>query len=322
MPLTLEEYAASLEDRIRPRLPHITPPEDIKAKLTALPNMKAVLWDVYGTLMAVDTGDLGETLKLKHKLIQAFELTIQEFNLKDTLLKLTENPAEYLLNRYVRLIEEDHQRERERGVQFPEVKIEAIWQGIIRELQTAGYTYDGAAYGPLPDFSIKMAYFFDYVFHGKRFYPGVKETLISLKNRGHKQGLISNAQFYTPIQLDRLLAAGTSDKEAGFRFLFDRELICFSYLLGVAKPNPLIFEKAALTLRKYNIDPVETAYVGNDVFNDLLPAHKQGFKTVLFAGDGTTLKLRKDHPSCRDFIPDAIINKIPQIKEILVFSGL
>jgi hypothetical protein len=59
MPLTLEQYAHYLDTR---QLPWPSPPEVVQPKarpyLVRLPNIRAVTWSVYGTLVAISGGEL------------------------------------------------------------------------------------------------------------------------------------------------------------------------------------------------------------------------------------------------------------------------
>jgi hypothetical protein len=60
MPLTLEQYATYLDTRRDlhwPAPPQIDPPP-ARPHLVPLPGLRAVLWNVYGTLLAVPGGEL------------------------------------------------------------------------------------------------------------------------------------------------------------------------------------------------------------------------------------------------------------------------
>ncbi|GHT78050.1 hypothetical protein FACS1894130_03980 [Spirochaetia bacterium] len=54
--------------------------------------------------------------------------------------------------------------------------------------------------------------------------------------------------------------------------------------------------------------------VGNDMLNDTVPA--AGFKTLLFAGDGRSLRLRQDNPLTEDVRPTAVIRRLADIPGI------
>jgi putative hydrolase of the HAD superfamily len=53
--------------------------------------------------------------------------------------------------------------------------------------------------------------------------------------------------------------------------------------------------------------------VGNDIFNDILPAAAEGFQTALFAGDRRSLRLRSEDARCAGVQPDLVITDWRQI---------
>jgi putative hydrolase of the HAD superfamily len=116
--------------------------------------------------------------------------------------------------------------------------------------------------------------------------PGAAETLRQLAAKGIPLGLISNAQFYTVPVLEEALGATLT--ELGI----DPDLCCFSYLERRAKPDPYLFEIVRDKLARRGIPAAEVLYIGNDVRNDVAPARTTGFRTALFAGDPTSLRLR------------------------------
>ena len=59
MPLTLDQYAAWLDTRGLPwPAPPAVEPAKARAHLAPLHGLKAVLWNVYGTLLAIPFGEL------------------------------------------------------------------------------------------------------------------------------------------------------------------------------------------------------------------------------------------------------------------------
>ena len=116
--------------------------------------------------------------------------------------------------------------------------------------------------------------------------PGARETLEGLAGRGLKLGLVSNAQFYTVPILEGRLGATLTELR------IDPHLCRFSYMERRAKPDPWLFEAAREALAMIEVKAEEVLYVGNDVRNDIDPAGAAGFRTVLFAGDASSLRLR------------------------------
>lgn len=314
--MSMEEYAEKQSRRRFRRRKHRIAPARISVHLPKIAGIRAVLWDVYGTLLAVPAGDLEDTLAKKDTMLAAFRSAIREFGLGGF---LDGEPAETLRNLYVREIEKTHRRKAAHGVFSPEVRIERIWLRILKRLEAEGYRPVEKAIDI--DSALRIAYFFDDVFQAKALYPNTMETLEKVLELGLRQGVISNAQFYTPLALNTLFRRAGHRGADPHADLFHRRLVFYSYRLGVSKPNPLAFERARKRLDAMGIEPGGVIYVGNDVLNDMIPARKAGFKAVLFAGDRESLALRKDRRECAGFRPDAIIKKLPQLIELLKPNG-
>src|SRR3954468_9338290 len=83
MPLSLEQYASYLdtrEDLPWPAAPKATP---VKARphLTRLAGVRAVLWNVYGTLLAIPGGELLTEHPTPFIMNNALDKTLQEFKM-------------------------------------------------------------------------------------------------------------------------------------------------------------------------------------------------------------------------------------------------
>jgi putative hydrolase of the HAD superfamily len=128
-----------------------------------------------------------------------------------------------------------------------------------------------------------------------------------LASAGIPLGIVSNAQFFTPLLFNAFL--GQSHEALGFL----PSLCVYSFLEGIAKPSPLLFRKAAGALAAVGIRAQETLYMGNDMLNDILTAKQAGFRTALFAGDGRSLRLREEDPRCAGLKPDYLIKSLSQL---------
>ena len=91
------------------------------------------------------------------------------------------------------------------------------------------------------------------------------ETLEALKKRGYHLGIIANQVPGTAQRLD----------DWGLLKYFD--LVVASAEMGVAKPDPLIFEKA---LELAGCQPCDSVMVGDRLDNDIRPAKELGMRTV------------------------------------------
>jgi len=146
--------------------------------------------------------------------------------------------------------------------------------------------------------------------------PGMKEALLEIQNLGIPLGIVSNAQFYTPILMNFFLSGKFSSEQN--IDLFDPDLSVFSFNELRGKPDVYLFQKFIPVLKaKYDIVPSEAIFVGNDMLKDVYTAKQAGLKTVLFAGDQRSLRLRKDDERVQGLEPDFIITELKQLLEII-----
>jgi putative hydrolase of the HAD superfamily len=137
--------------------------------------------------------------------------------------------------------------------------------------------------------------------------PGVPELLTKIKKSGIILGLISNAQFFTPLLFEAFW--GKPPEALGF----DPRLLFYSFKIGEAKPSPVLFERAASRLNSQNIPPDAALFVGNDMLNDIYGAASRGFTTALYAGDPRSLRLRQGNPLTEKLLPAGIIRSLSDI---------
>ncbi|MCK5419996.1 MAG: HAD hydrolase-like protein, partial [Desulfobacterales bacterium] len=137
--------------------------------------------------------------------------------------------------------------------------------------------------------------------------PNLDKTLTACKEQNLTMGLISNAQFYTPLLFEWFLHAKPEDLG------FHSELIFLSYQQGHAKPSPVPFEKAATVMKAMGLSTAVSLYVGNDMLNDIYPAKQLGFQTALFAGDKRSLRLRTDDARCINLSADLVLTDLDQL---------
>ena len=99
-----------------------------------------------------------------------------------------------------------------------------------------------------------------------KLYCGVKKLLKSLKRKGAKLYLLSNAQaVFTIYELNKL----------GIYKYFDG--IELSSDFGKKKPSPDFF---AHIVKKYSLSVCETVYTGNDIACDIVPSKQAGMHAV------------------------------------------
>jgi len=128
-------------------------------------------------------------------------------------------------------------------------------------------------------------------------------------------GIVSNAQFYTPLILDSLYEPSITDLGLA------EEAKIWSYKLGYAKPSTRLFASLLDYFdSRWSIQPSEVLYVGNDMLNDIYTAAAVGCRTALFAGDQRSLRVRRENSLVQSLQADAIITDIAQVLQILGLS--
>jgi putative hydrolase of the HAD superfamily len=251
--------------------------------------IKAVIFDIYGTLLKKNVaGDLDDTLARKDIMLVSFNKIKKKYKLNAS--------SEELFNLFTNYIKEDHKKKEKKGVYKPEVKIEKIWHKILKKINR-NFDID----------EFKIAY--DHEKCVERYlYPYTVQTLLKLKEKGISLGIVSNAQFYTIIDMKELLKKNKS--KYLFNEYFDNKLCFYSFIEGYSKPNKKSFLKLKKELLTKEIRPNETLYIGNDMLNDIYTANRVGFKTCLTINSETKYRNVKVKP-------DYKIKKLIQIIDIV-----
>ncbi len=261
-------------------------------------NVRAVLFDVYGTLFISGSGDIGISSDINGKTAMEESLRASGASLKEPDAGTT--GFELLQT----LIREDHEKIRLEGVDYPEVDIREIWKRLTAALVAKGLiTFprtDGIYHILAAEYESRVNPVWPM--------PGLSETLQRIRSLSLPIGIVSNAQFYTPLLFPALLGSHLPV------FGFDSRICIWSYRERRAKPSPLLFEKTCAVLEElYGIPPGATLYIGNDMRNDIWAAASAGMKTALFAGDSRSLRLRRDDHCCKNLDADVILTELDQL---------
>jgi putative hydrolase of the HAD superfamily len=287
-----------LQESIRKNCPPLAPlPTGTPAQLNKLDQVKAVLFDVYGTLFVSGSGDVG-TATATH----TAEALTQALGIAGFAGDL--DRAGHVGTKMLKAeILEWHKAGHEAGIDFPEVEIIKVWKKIVDSLLNMD-----TGLNRIRHLAVEYECRVNPVFP----MPGSIETIEALKTRGMALGIVSNAQFYTPLLFPAFF--GKTVEELGF----DPDCCIWSYKELKAKPSATLFPKAGQALKKnHGIALEETVYVGNDMLNDIYCAKQAGCQTVLFAGDRRSLRLRENDARCLAIEPDAVITSLDQLLEIL-----
>ena len=239
----------------------------------------AVLFDVYGTLLQRLERTFVESEASVTRLIRRHRLRLQPRELHEALSEA---------------IARKHAQMRKRGKSYPEVRIEHIWQRLFpniphSDLRQAVVEYELAMHPCWP-------------------MPGGRRLIDALVRDGFTMGIVSNAQFYTPLQFAALL--GGRPEELGFA----PDLCVYSWVHGDAKPSQDIFHRAASVLRGLGIGREEVLMVGNDPLNDIASSARAGFMTALVAADRRSAPAgtRREGP-----VPDVVVGRLADLPFLL-----
>jgi FMN phosphatase YigB (HAD superfamily) len=319
MPLSLEEYANYLDTRSD--LPWPEPPEarPVKARphLSHLPDVRAVLWSVYGTLLAISTGELLFEHPKPFIMSVALDKTIQEFKMWASMSRKPGQPSEYMQSVYKQILTEQRSTLGVPGAsaeRYPEVSSERVWEAIIKRLLQKDYKFDAGMLGSLNEFSRKVAYFFHASLQGTACYQGAAEALAHVRESGLCQGLLGDGQCFTTVQVKRgLLAQGGKKLED----LMTDKLVVLSHEVRGRKPSERLFRQALNQLAERGISPGEVLHVGSRLQQDLLPAKRLGMRTALYAGDRESLQATLEQLKEAGNRPDVMLTELSQITEVV-----
>jgi hypothetical protein len=313
MPLTLEQYVERLGERTDlpwPMSPKIDPPK-AKPHLTQFP-VRAVLWTVYGTLVAVPQGELLDVHPQDFVTDAALDKLIKEFKMWNSMSRKPGAPAVHLKESYTKGLS-NLRMAGSGGEKHPEVQVERAWEEIVKKLRD--YNYDVLQYGSQADFAKKIAYFYQASIQGAGAYPGAAETVNAVAGGGRVQGLLADGQCFTFGQLQRCLKQQDPEFDANSTFPINLRFI--SAERKAKKPSETLFKGAAQVCAAQGIKPNEVLHVGSSLVRDIGPAKKHGFRTALFAGDKNSLAATPEQLKDPAFRPDVMLTELPQLLEVI-----
>ncbi len=268
-------------------------------RLSRIDGARAVLFDVYGTLLISASGEVGT--------VRASDGDALSEALVAAGVRLAAPVAEgaELLFATIRA---RHAELHAQGIEYPEVDICGMWERVLGELVRRGLV--DRADSQAVELQRLAA---EYEARANPCWPmpQFEACLQQIARAGMKIGIVSNAQFFSRLLFPAL--TGKTLDEWGF----DPGLLFFSYEYGHGKPGPELYHRAAAALASRGGEPGEVVYVGNDMLNDVLPAAEVGFHTALFAGDRRSLRLREDDPRVGSLCPDLVLTDLGQLPDCL-----
>ena len=227
----------SLIERIRSAsIPREPIPTEVQAHLAPLTDIRCILFDIYGTLFISGSGDVGVAAATHSA--DAFSQALAACNIG--YLEKNKTIGSCGLELYFETIRAEQDLARAQGIAHPEVEIRQVWQRIFENLMAEKLVESV----PTSETFSHVALAYECLVNPVWPMPGVIETMTHLRNAGMRLGIISNAQFFTPLLFSALL-----DSDAPSLGI-DEALTIYSYVLREAKPSPRLFQQVLDTLRR------------------------------------------------------------------------
>jgi putative hydrolase of the HAD superfamily len=283
---------------------------DESSRLRKLHGIRAVMFDIYGTLLISASGDIEASDSTNHG--QAFLAAMSAVGIPFV------GSGEVGVQTLVNEIQAANTIARQEGNEFPEVDIVSIWGQVVSNLLDDNLTN---GLGPKPAMlttgvtsSMLKRLALEYEMRVNPVWPmpHALQCLNRLYDSGLCLGIISNAQFCTIEILKTLFHADSSG------FEFDAKLQYYSFQHGRAKPGLDLYQFASESLKQRGIRGSEVLYIGNDMLKDVMPAAATGFRTALFAGDSRSLRRREGDSRVDDVTPDLVITDLMDVPKCIL----
>jgi len=234
--------------------------------------LRAIIFDVYGTLLEVGTAPADADLRWqtlwREMLGAAPSLSRLELSVSCS-----------------RIISRQHQMARSRGIAWPEIN----WSSVLSEAVPEFNHLSEEKQHEFIRRHIETG-------HTTRLETSAIPLLKRLKQQGCLLGIASNAQEYTVRELSDKLAGQGLEMSC-----FESDLCFWSFEHGFSKPDPHVFQFLSARLELRGVSSAEIMMVGDRFDNDIEPAQKFGWRTWQLtsaneAGDGTLGELAADLP--------------------------
>ncbi|MDR2693117.1 MAG: hypothetical protein LBB74_02750 [Chitinispirillales bacterium] len=321
----LAEYARRLHESERRVYPRRLTPLRLGCAVDTLKGVRAVIVDVYGTMVNYWRPGFEERDSREALLVEAFSGVVDRFGMGETLAAMNpaEPPAKTLFGFYHGLLALNRQKSAGEGTAQPEVRVEEVWSVIALMLKRNGYDADVHApwRGDPADFARCLAYTYNFLSMGRELYPGAANALKRLKDSNMALGILSDAQFYTPVDLTLMLRDQSDGKVVDYGELFDTDLTFLSCEYGFVKPGEVLYRRLFDALYEYRITPEQTVVVGNDLMTDIAPAVALGMRTALFCGDDAMVFGRDGQGDGDCVLPDMVFYEWEELPDRLLFHG-
>ena len=230
--------------------------------------VKGILFDLYGTLIDIETDEsLEEIYRAIAHYLTYHGIYLHRWEVRD---------------RYYEIMK---QQKEERGEEYPEIDVKAIWNRFLR--------WEGIkAPPPRKKLATILVHLYRAISRKRlQLYPDVKRVLDELRPT-YRMAIVSDAQPCWALP---------EMKAVGLNGYFEPIIISANY--GFRKPDTRLFGKALDTMKLIS---AEVICVGNDMYRDIYGASQLGIKTIFVDSNQGA----KSH---EDVIPDYFAHSVEDI---------
>ena len=268
-----------------------------KASLDSIPSsvslnipsntIQMIVFDIYGTLLHTRMGEIGILEKNPDML-----LDIPELHLQLDIQKTQKDIQKLILEQHTIL-------RTKYNIHYPEINIINIWKT---------YSHNNPLFPKTLNTEEAMicALRHEILINPVWAMPQAFHTLIQLQKQGYALGIISNAQFYTPLILEIIYPKWNT---------LEFETSIWSYQHHISKPSSTLYHRF---LQKSKYEAKSILYIGNDKNKDIVPAKKVGMNPLLYAGDASSFR---PHSPKLDKTEHTIIISLNDILKILQINS-
>ena len=265
---------------------------------------KAVIFDIYGTLLISASGDVDKAEYNSQMMLNALEAA------EILVLDKSASALDRIYAIYQDCLKQHYEQGRREGRPFPEVNIIVVWEDTLRlatQEQLIVWTEDT---------DLKL-FIFVFELQTNKVWPmpGMQDLIRRLASAGVEVGIVSNAQFYTPVILNHFLYDIAKEGPTVAPFQPDLSIYSYQYLRG--KPDVALYENLLPGLAKHGLAPKEVMFVGNDMLKDMYCATELGMQTAFFAGDKRAYRLHGEDERTSHLKPDVVITELNHLLEVL-----
>ncbi|MGB7342776.1 MAG: HAD family hydrolase [Pirellulaceae bacterium] len=284
---------------------------DVQPELKVLPGVRAVIFDIYGTLVVSGSGDVGSANEKDPDKRDPSEQMADAFAAIGVFPPVLEIPT--YGQRLRDIIHSANDARRNADCPHPEVDIVAIWRQMLVAVGLHGFANDTLRV-------VQLAAQYESRANPTWPMPGAKGLLSQLRESEMSMGIVSNAQQFTlPLVADLGDGSGPSGDLASVGF--NLNLCFFSNRFRQSKPGPRLFDGLIRGLKRMSIQPSEAVYVGNDMLNDVYAASQAGLRTAWFAGDVRSCRPRSENPLCQTLKADVVLTQLTQLRNCLAIES-